>query len=173
VESLAAQAQRSAALLERLIMNSTIRIPVALALLAVSSLCVAQKPTDKPNEDWWYNFASAPVRFDRTRKSDKGSDYNIGLRNRSSKYVTDYDFGCVELNGDQITITKRFWGSSITDGGYAPRFLWPPFGPKDTDKDEAYANGMCKDSKIAVVWVVFDGGGYWAAPGVVNVKRSL
>jgi hypothetical protein len=148
-------------------MNSTIllRTPAALTLLALSVLCLAQKPTKETKDTWWFNFAYVPLIFDRPKYKSDESYFHVGLRNRSSKYITDYDFGCVEQNGNEIKISKRFWGGSITDGGYRPKSFWPPFGSKDTDKDEAYAKGLCKDSKIAVVWVVFDGGGYWAAGG--------
>jgi hypothetical protein len=144
-----------------------------LMVVGSSILCLAQNPATKTDEDWWFNFTSAPLIFDRPHYKSDERDLRVGLRNRSSKYVTDYDFGCIEQDGREIKISKRFWGGSITDGGYQPKSFFPPFGTKDTDKDVAYAKGLCKDSKIAVVWVVFDGGGYWAAPGVVRVKRSF
>jgi hypothetical protein len=157
------------------IMNSTIllRTAIPLTLLVLSVLCLAHKPTKKTEDNWWFNFAQAPLIFDRSKYNSDESYFPVGLRNRSSKYIVNYDFGCVKHEGKEIKISKRFWGGSLTDGGYRPKSFWPPFDSKDTNKDEAYARSLCKDSKIAVVWVVFDGDGYWAAPGVVRVKRSF
>jgi len=155
------------------IVKALLSVSILLMIVGSSILCSAQNPATKSDEVWWFNFASAPLIFDRPHNKSDETYFQVGLRNRSSKYVTDYDFGCVEQGGKEINISKRFWGGSITDGGYRPKSFFPPFGNKDTDKDEAYAKGLCKHSKIAVVWVVFDGGGYWAAPGIVRVKRSF
>jgi hypothetical protein len=146
---------------------------VSLVLMAWAHPCIGQEATSHSTETWWFNFSSSPLIFDTPRYRTDENYFHVGLRNRSSKYITDYDFGCVVQNGTNVTVTKRFWGGSITDGGYRPKSFWPPFGPKDTDKDEGHAKSMCKSSKIAVVWVVFDGGGYWSAPGIVRLKRSF
>jgi hypothetical protein len=152
---------------------SLLSVSVLLMVFPSSTLCLVQDSTTRTNEVWWFNFASAPLIFDRPHYKSDETYFQVGLRNRSSKYITEYDFGCVEQSGKDIKISKRFWGGSITDSGYRPKSFFPPFGNKDTDKDEGYPKGLCKHSKIAVVWVVFDGGGQWAAPGVVRVKRSF
>jgi hypothetical protein len=142
-----------------------------LLVLVIVPVSTGQETIPDAN-DRWFNFSSSPLIFERARTKTTEKNVLIDLRNRSSKFVTDYDFGCVTQNGNSVTVVKRFWGSSITDGGMPPQSSWPAFGSKDRDKDESYIKSMCQSSKIAVVWVVFDGGTYWAAPGAVLVKRS-
>lgn len=156
------------------------RLYTLMILLAVvPSFGMTQRPNrDDPNA-WWVNVPSAPIIFDYQPIKNSLLEgmykrkYWFGLRNRSSKAVIDYSIGCVIPAGKGYKVVKRFYGSTISDGGYGRNFFWAAFDASDPDKDERYGKGLCKDSKVAVVKVGFMDNSYWSVPGAILVKPSF
>jgi hypothetical protein len=149
-----------------------------IIFVAISAVVLGQKPNRNDPNAWWVNIADAPVIFDfKPIKNVLLEDmykrrYWFGLKNRSSKAVTDYSIGCVGRDGRNYKVVKRFYANTITDGGYGPNSFWH-FNPDDPTKDETSGQRLCKDLKVAIVKVGFMDGSSWSLPGALLVKPSL
>ncbi len=144
--------------------------------------CLAQrdeKPDKNDPNGWWVNIPSAPVIFDFKPiknvllESMYKRKYWFKLRNHSAKSISIYWLGCVIQEGNNFKVTKRFYGSSISDGGYGHNFTWSAFDASDPAKDEAIGKATCKDSKVTVVKVSFIDGTSWAVPYAKSFVQSL
>jgi hypothetical protein len=149
--------------------------PVIILLAIAPIFSVAQKLNKDDTNTWWLNVPSAPIIFDfKPIKNPLLEDlykreYWFGLRNRSSKAVSEYSLGCVVEEGKDLKVVKRFYANTITDGGYGHDFFWSAFDASDPLKDERYGRAACKKSRVAVVRVVFIDNSSWSLPGAGTV----
>lgn len=137
-----------------MIVRSVIMLVVCLHLGLLMPSHAFSQSLGMPEEKWWYNFPSSPLKFEPTNSD--ASMLDLKRDSMAGDKILSYRLGCLTLRNDQVQVTKRLEPKEINLKSGHDYFSSASLFRSDIRS--------CTESKpiLAIVEVRFADGGVWA-----------